>query len=212
MRQQLSSKGAPLNSVVCSARKSGHYNPYTLRYVPAPNNEEPPLSSVDMNEDSTDSHVVVGPGDGGSDSNDGDSIPEWDMDIDEDDSFLAEYKDQQELNTCLRGDSQGISWSKQLPPSNFCAIANKSTASASTSCSEFTQAGSILRKRGTPVPTIGTRRSKPAASSKKSVATTPFQKQNKSLSAPPLDSPEPQLTRKRQGESIVKAAVPQESR
>ena len=197
-----------MSSVACSSRKSGHYNPYTLKYVPAPNNEEPPLSSVDTNEDCTDSHAVVDLGEGESDSNDGDSIPDWDVDIDEDDSFLAEYNDQPEFN--IRGDSQGKSSSKQLPPSNFCAIANKSTASASTSCSEFTQASLIMHKRG--IPTVDTRRFKPAASSKRGVATTSFQKQNKSLLAPPLDSPEPQLTRKRQGESIVKAAAPQESR
>ena len=206
MRQQLlAKKGAHSSSSAHSSHKSGHYNPYTLQYVPAPSNEQLQPSI------STNEGVHVGDGrDYESESNDGDSIPGWDMEIDEDDSFFAEYKDQQELGT--RDYREEKSTAIHFPPSNFCLTTNKSASASMLPNSDFMQASSVVNKRASYVPTISTSRSKSISSSRKCAATNAHQKKNKNLSAPPLDSPEPQLMRKRQGESIVKATVPQESK
>ncbi len=120
MNQQLIDKKADSQHPTAgSSRTSGHYNPYTLRYVPAPN---PTTSVIDPKTHGINSEDS---------SNTVDSTVEWSMDVNEDDLV---FSDDDFLESGIEILPKA-STTKQLPTSIF--HSNTKPPTVSSGSSEF---------------------------------------------------------------------------
>ncbi len=130
MKQRMTDKKFDTqHSTASSSRSSGHYNPYTLRYIPAPNSEEPPTSAMDSKPYGTEMDKLTNVGDD-------DSATGWGMEVDEDDITFSDNEVFQEAVTVK---VQKSASKKQLPPSNFTKL-----PSVTTSNRDFKRASSSV--------------------------------------------------------------------
>ncbi len=130
MKQRMTDKKFDTqHSTASSSRSSGHYNPYTLRYIPAPNSEEPPTSAMDSKPYGTEMEKLTNVGDD-------DSATGWGMEVDEDDITFSDNEVFQEAVTVK---VQKSASKKQLPPSNFTKL-----PSVTTSNRDFKRASSSV--------------------------------------------------------------------
>ncbi len=97
----------PQHATAGSSRSSGHYNPYTLRYVPAPN--PPPLTmDAKPKNPGTNTDDPINTGDR--------TDTDWTINLNEDDDIIFSEDDFPDFEA---KSVQKVSTGKQLPSSNF---------------------------------------------------------------------------------------------
>lgn len=180
------------NSKFC---KSGHYNPYTLRYVPAPQQKNQSAVSISDKPD-----FMEVPNDHESDV--GDDEVGWGMEVDEFDITFSDADFQESTS----GKAE-ISNKKQLPPSNFHTTSRSSFKNPLGN--DFMQACSFLSTSTTGNVEISSKMHPKINDTETSIHTQ--RKWENRFTTSTLDSPEPQQVRKRQGVSIFKTAVTKDS-
>ncbi len=183
MKQQMTDKKFDTqHSTASSSRSSGHYNPYTLRYIPAPNPEEPPTSTMDTMTNVGDDDITTG----------------WGMEVDEDDITLSDSEVFQEaINVTAK--VQKSAAKKQLPPSNFTKL-----PSVITSNSDFKRASSsVSNQQSTTTTKQSTVAKRPTAASGSKVTSFPLRNS--------VNSPQPEQMPKSRGISNFRPAGAQDS-